>query len=64
MEQEQTLEDVNAESLMIDDLAGQVARKAVEVSQWKARALKAEAIIDRLKREAENTEEPEDEQTD
>jgi len=39
----------SAETLMIDDLAGQVARKSIDAAQWRARALLAENTLEKIK---------------
>lgn len=42
--------------LVIDDLARQVAQKALEAAQWKAHAISAEAALAQLKEDAEEDE--------
>jgi hypothetical protein len=43
--------------IMIDDLGRQVAQKAVEVAEWKARALVAEGTLATIRAEAEDEDE-------
>ena len=52
--------------LMIEDLGRQVAQKAVETSEWKARALIAEHALEQIQaaEEAEETETETDEPLD
>lgn len=59
MEQEPTIE-----SMVIDDLANQLAALAVDRSAWRARAVKAEETLAAIKAEAEaeETEEGETEE--
>ena len=44
--------------VMLEDLARQVAQKSVEVAQWKARALLAEAALNEIKEEETDEEGP------
>lgn len=53
------MEPVN---IMIDDLARQVAQKAIESAEWKARALSAEAALKEVTEDTvEETEETDEE---
>lgn len=40
-------------SLMLDDLARRVATITLEAAQWRARAIKAEALVEELKAQIE-----------
>ena len=54
-----TVEEIDPIQLMIEDLGRQVAQKAVESSEWKARAIIAEHTLAAIKAEAENEDEDE-----
>ena len=43
--------------IMVDDLARQIAQKAIEAAEWKARALSAEAALEEMTKDEEADEE-------
>ncbi len=63
MENEQTAGDINPTDLMIEDLAGRVARLSIEAASWRARAIKAEALLAEIAKADEDDEGQVDEPT-